>query len=87
MWHSLGIGRKVTQWFEKAAEENVTLLRRGHPECARIEAVLGRLVSLGVSEAHEIEQRIAAEQAGAMLSNIEVDILTSLLLDGPRDVR
>jgi len=74
MWHSLSIGRKVAQWFEKAAEADVTLLRRDHPERARIDAVLGRLVSLGVSEAHEIEQRIAAEQAGAMLSNIEVDI-------------
>jgi hypothetical protein len=74
MWHSLGIGRKVAQWFEKVAEEDETLLRRDHPERARIDAVLGRLVSLGVTEAQEIEQRIAAEQAGTMLSNIEVDI-------------
>ena len=74
MWHSLGVGRKVTQWFEKAADEDVTLLWRGYPERARIDAVLGRLVSLGLSEAHEIEQRISAEHAGAMPSNIEVDI-------------
>jgi hypothetical protein len=74
MWHSLGIGRKVAQWFEMAAEEDVTLLWRGHPERARIDAMLGRLVSLGVSESHEVERRIAAEQAGTALSNIEVDI-------------
>lgn len=74
MWHSLGIGREVAQWFEKAAEEDVALLQRGHPERARIDAVLGRLVSLGVSEAHELEQRIAAGQAGTTLSNVEVNI-------------
>ena len=73
MWHSLGIGRKVAQWFEKAAEEDVTLLRRSHPERLRIDAVLGRLVSLGMSEARERERRIAAEQAEITLSNIEVD--------------
>jgi hypothetical protein len=62
MWHSLGIGRKVAQWFEMVAEEDPSLLRRDHPERARIDVVLGRLVSLGVSEAHEIETRIEAEQ-------------------------
>lgn len=45
--------------------------RRRH---AILAAVLGRLVSLGVSEAHEIEQRIAVEQARTRLSNIKVDI-------------
>ena len=74
MWHSLGIGRKVAQWFEKAAEEDMALLWRSHPQRARIDAVLGRLVSLSVSEAHEMERRIAAEQTGSALSNIEVDI-------------
>jgi hypothetical protein len=63
MWHSLGIGRKVAQWFEMAAVEEPCLLRHDHPERARIDVMLGRLVSLGVSEAHEIETRIEAEQA------------------------
>lgn len=62
MWQSLGIGRKVAQWFEKAAEGDPSLLRRDHPERARIDVMLGRLVSLGVSEAHEIETRIEAER-------------------------
>jgi len=74
MWHLASIGRKVANWIEKMAEEDVTLLRRDHPERGRIDAMLGRLVSLGVSEAHEIERRIAAEQAGTALSNIDVDI-------------
>ena len=52
----------------------MTLPRRDHPERARIDAMLGRLVSLGVSDAHEIERRIATEQAGTTLSNIEVGI-------------
>ena len=68
MWHSLGIGRKVAQWFEKAAEEDIALLRRDHPERTRIDAMLGRLVSLGVSEAHEIETRVEAERASIGVS-------------------
>lgn len=68
MWHSFGIGRKVAQWFEKAAMEDPSLLRRDHPERARIDVMLGRLVSLGVSEAHEIETRIEAEQVGIGIS-------------------
>lgn len=63
MWHMLGIGRKVAQWFDKAAVEDPSLLRCEHPQRMRIDAMLGRLVSLGVSEAHEIEMRIEAEQA------------------------
>lgn len=68
MWHLLGIGRKVAQWFEKAAAEDIALLRRDHPERTRIDAMLGRLVSLGVSEAHEIETRIEAERASIGVS-------------------
>jgi hypothetical protein len=63
MWQSLGIGRKVAQWFEKAAVEDPSLLCRDHPERVRIDITLGRLVSLGVSEAHDIETRIEAHQA------------------------
>ena len=63
MWLTLGIGRNVAQWFDKAAIKDPSLLRRDHPERARIAALLGRLVSLGVSEAHDIELRIEAEAA------------------------
>ena len=62
MWQSVGIGRKVAQWFEKAVVEDPSLLGREHAERARIDVMLGRLVSLGVSEAHEIETRIEAER-------------------------
>jgi len=68
MWHSLGIGRKVAQWLDKAAMEDPSLLRRDHLERARIDLVLGRLVSLGVSEAHEIETRIETEQTSINVS-------------------
>lgn len=63
MWHVLGIGRKVAEWFDKAAVEDPSLLHREHPQRMRIDAMLGRLVSLGISEAHEIEMLIEAEQA------------------------
>jgi hypothetical protein len=61
MWHTLGIGRKVAHWFDTAAAEDPSLFRREHPWRTRIDTALGRLVSLGVSEAHAIEMRIAAE--------------------------
>lgn len=63
MWHALGIGRKVAEWFDKAAFEDPSLLHCEHPQRMSIDAMLGHLVSLGISEAHEIEMRIEAEQA------------------------
>jgi hypothetical protein len=64
MFHELTIGRKVAQWFESAAKGDPSLYRRDHPQRLRIDAMLGRLVSLGVSEAHELEQRVEAELNG-----------------------
>ena len=61
MWHELGIGRKTASWFEAAAVDDPSLYRRVHPSRSRIDAILGRLVSLGVSEAHELELRIQSE--------------------------
>ena len=61
MWHELAIGRKTASWFETAAVDDPSLYRRTHPSRSRIDAILGRLVSLGVSEAHELELRIQAE--------------------------
>ncbi|MGK7655096.1 hypothetical protein ACSQ76_22695 [Roseovarius sp. B08] len=61
MWHELGIGRKVAEWLNEAAVDDPSLYSRSHPSRSRIDAILGRLVSLGVSEAHELELRIEAE--------------------------
>ena len=61
MWHELGIGRKIAEWLETAAVDDPSLYRQTHPSRSRIDAILGRLVSLGVSEAHELELRIQAE--------------------------
>ncbi|SFL44006.1 hypothetical protein SAMN04488004_11913 [Loktanella salsilacus] len=61
MWHELGIGRKVAEWFETAAVDDPSLYGQSHPSRNRIDAILGRLVSLGVSEAHELEVRIQTE--------------------------
>ncbi|MBB4615377.1 AAA family ATPase [Novosphingobium taihuense] len=62
MWHELAIGRKVAQWFESATKGDPSLCRRDHAQRLRIDAMLGRLVSLGVSEAHELELKIEAER-------------------------
>jgi len=61
MWNELGIGRKIAEWFEVAAAEDPSLHRQAHPSRSRIDSILGRLVSLGVSEAHELELQILAE--------------------------
>lgn len=61
MWHDLGIGRKVAEWFETVAIDDPSLFRRTHPSRSRIDTMLGRLVTLGVSEAHELELRVQAE--------------------------
>lgn len=63
MWHTLGIGRKVAEWFEKSATDDPSLLGQAHVERARIDAILGRLVGIGVSEAHDVETRIQVEAA------------------------
>jgi len=61
MWNELGIGRKIAEWLEAAAAEDPSLYRQAHPSRSRIDAILGRLVSLGVSKAHDLELRIQAE--------------------------
>lgn len=61
MWHELAIGRKIAQWFESLSTGDSSLYQRDHPQRLRIDATLGQLVSLGVSEAHEIERKIEAE--------------------------
>ena len=61
MWHEIGIGRKVAEWFETAAINDPSLYDQSHSSRSRIDAILGRLVGLGVSEAHELEVRIQTE--------------------------
>lgn len=65
IWVTLGIGRKVIEWFEKVIVEDPGLLGRGHPQRNRIDAALGRLVDLGVPEAHEMEKRIESARGPA----------------------
>jgi len=64
MWIAMGIGRKVVDWLEAAIAEQPALLGRVHSQRDRIDRVLGRLVSIGVAEAHELEKRI--DQATAV---------------------
>ena len=61
MWDELGIGRKICEWFKAAGVDDPSLYRQKHPSRSRIDTILGRLVSLGISEAHELELQIQAE--------------------------
>lgn len=58
MWLDLGIGRRVVEWLRSAAVESPELHGPQHPLRHRIDAVLGRLVAMGVAEAHELETTI-----------------------------
>jgi hypothetical protein len=58
LWVTMGIGRKVVEWFEAAIVEDSGLLRPAHPQRARIDHVLGHLVSVGIGEAHELEKQV-----------------------------
>jgi len=58
IWITMGIGRKVVEWFEAAILQQPGLLGPAHPHRIRIDRVLGQLVSVGVAEAHELEKRV-----------------------------
>lgn len=60
MWIGLGIGRLVMEWFEAAANEDPTILAKDHRVRGEIDVAVGRLVTLGVAQAHEFEMRVAA---------------------------
>jgi len=58
IWITMGIGRKVVEWFEAAILQQPGLLGPAHPHRIRIDRVLGQLASVGVAEAHELEKRV-----------------------------
>lgn len=60
LWIDMGIGPKVVQWLEAAIIQEPGLLAQAHPLRARIDRALGRLVGVGVAEAHELELRVEA---------------------------
>lgn len=58
MWLDMGIGRQIIRWFDAVIAEDPSLLAPAHPARVRIDGVLGRLVGVGIAEAHEIERRV-----------------------------
>jgi hypothetical protein len=60
IWIELGIGRRLVEWLLGAEVEEPGLLTRSHPLIPRINAVLGRLIAMGVAEAHDLEQWMGA---------------------------
>lgn len=61
IWHEFGIGRKIARWFETVSMDDPHLYQRDPAQHRRIQAIFGRLVSLGVSEIHDLELKIEAE--------------------------
>lgn len=60
-WTALGIGQRMVEWFEAVVAETPALLLPSHRDRDRIDRVLGRLVGVGIAEAHEMEKKV--EQA------------------------
>ena len=58
LWVTMGIGRKVVEWFEAAMIQEPGLLGPTHPYRMRIDHALGRLVAVGIADAHDLENRI-----------------------------
>ncbi|MDD1957095.1 hypothetical protein NP552_18825 [Pseudomonas sp. 8209] len=58
MWIELGIGRKIVEWFVAAIAEQPSLCEWKHPMRRRIDALIGRLIGLGVPGAYELEQQV-----------------------------
>jgi hypothetical protein len=65
LWVTLGIGRKVVEWFEAAAVEVPSLFGPAHPHRVRIDRVFGQLVAVGIAEAHAVEKQV--ENADALI--------------------
>ncbi len=60
LWIAAGVGGRVMQWFEACIVEDPGLLEPWHPARPQIDQVLGRLVAVGVAEAHDLERRVTA---------------------------
>ena len=58
LWVTMGIGGKIVEWFETAIAEEPNLIRPDHPQRARMDYVLGCLVSVGIAEAHNLEKQV-----------------------------
>lgn len=64
-WTATSTGRRMVEWFEAAVAEQPELMAPDYPLRNRIDRVLGRLVGVGIAEAHELEKKIisAADSA------------------------
>lgn len=68
MWIELGIGRRAVEWLLAASTEEPGLLAPDHLLRGRMDAVLGRLIALGVPEAHQLERRIEERRTEVLAS-------------------
>lgn len=55
LWVTAGVGRMVVEWFEAAVLQEPAILGPAHPCRSRIDGVVGRLVSVGIADAHKVE--------------------------------
>lgn len=58
-WVDYGIGRRVCVWLEHVQQIEPARLKTHEPVRSHVEGLLGTLVSLGVPEARQLEERLA----------------------------
>lgn len=59
VWLELGLGRRIVQWLDVSAEEDGSFLTSTHQHRIQMDGIIGKLIELGVAEAHDFEERIA----------------------------
>jgi len=66
LWLDLGVGSRVVSLLRAAATDSPDLNGARHPLRHRIDVMLGRLVAVGVAEAHDLEREIQAWQGASI---------------------
>lgn len=70
LWIAAGVGPKVVQWLEVCVVEDPGLLAPAHPARTRIDWALGKMVGVGVAEAHDLERRVTAAAEAAAVAPV-----------------
>lgn len=63
LWIDHGLGARVVKWLDAIIGADVALRSASHPLRPQVDDLLGRLVQVGVAEAHHLELILAKEQS------------------------
>ncbi|NYH11982.1 ATP-binding protein [Pseudomonas moraviensis] len=58
LWVGYGFGRRIVHWFIAVSAGQPSILKQTHVSRKKMDMIIGKLTSLGVSEAYELEKMI-----------------------------